>query len=180
MEKLQFKKGQLIAYGSNGVCVVDEIKKMSLLPDMPAEMYYILHTVRDEASKVFVPVDNTGLVSRMRNIMNEEQVEHMLKTTDLEDITWNNDRRARSDEFHSIIVEGVSGRLLSMICCIHRRKEHLSDEGKNLPVTDSNALKTAEKLLEDEIACVMHMGENEVCEYIRKTIDSRENTYYTI
>lgn len=173
MDELQFTEGQLVAYGASGVCVIDEIKKMRLLPDMPSEMYYILRTIRDGASKVFVPVNNTGLVSKMRSIMNEDQIKKMIEDTGFDEMQWNDNRRERSDEFHNIIGEGVSGKLLSMIYCIHKRKDSLTDMGKKLPVTDSNALKTAEKLLEDEIACVMHIEEDDVYDFIKETLGKR-------
>lgn len=173
MSELQFREGQLVAYGANGVCVVDEIKKMKLMPDMAPEMYYILKTIRDDASKVFVPVNNSRLVSRMRNVMNEDQLRSMISTTQIDEMSWNDNRRERADEFHDIIGEGVSGKLLSMVYCLHKRKESLMDAGKKLPVTDSNALKTAERLLEDEISCVMHIEEKDVYDFIRGIIGSR-------
>ena len=167
MGKMQFEKGQIIAYGTNGICIVDDIKPMKIISDAPLEPYYVLKLKRDTQSKVFVPVGNETLTSKMRDPMEKEEILDMLKHVKSDKMKWDTDRRARADMFRDILVEGVSLGLLKMVICLYERKRYLYKSGKKLPVTDTNTLKTAVRLLEEEVGYVLDIDEDKVGAFIR-------------
>lgn len=81
-------------------------------------------------------------------------------------------RCAFSDEsFHEILSNGVNQDLILMIRCLHRKRQELVQLGKKLPARDSNTLKTAERLVEEEFAHVLHIKCEEVSDYIRDVLD---------
>ena len=169
----QFETGQVLAYGMNGICTVDEIKSMKITQDSKPELYYVLRLRRDDKSFVSVPVANEKLISKIRQPMSKENVQEMLKDAKTKKMVWDSDRRARSERFREIINGGVSTDLLRMIVCINDRKRKLYKEGKKLPVTDTNTFKSAVKLFEEEVAYVIGIGEEEVGSYVLETANIR-------
>ena len=169
----QFETGQVLAYGMNGICTVDEIKSMKITQDSKPELYYVLRLRRDDKSFVSVPVANEKLTAKIRQPMSREMVQEMLKDAKTKKMVWDSDRRARSERFREIINGGVSTDLLRMIVCINDRKRKLYKEGKKLPVTDTNTFKSAVKLFEEEVAYVIGIREEEVVSYVRETANIR-------
>lgn len=59
-----------------------------------------------------------------------------------------------------------------MIRCLHRKRQGAgSAREKTARARDSNALKTAERLVEEEFAHVLHIKCEEVSDYIRDVLD---------
>ena len=57
-----------------------------------------------------------------------------------------------------------------MIRCIYMRKLELDQVGKKLPAADTNTLKSAEKLVEEEFSHVLGIEREDVGTYIRSVI----------
>ena len=102
-----------------------------------------------------------------------DDIMHRMGLSD-EDVKWVNDRRARGDYFKSILSEGVSGHLLSMITCIYEKKRELAKQGKKLSVTDTTTLRSAEKLVEEEFAWALEMDPQDIPAFIRKRLHIQE------
>lgn len=170
MEEVQFEVGQFVVYGTNGICIVDSIEPMSFAVGMPKELYYVLGQKKNRATQFFVPLKNEKLTSKMRPLMQKEDIEDILMGLADEDVSWNDDRRARAEYFKSILSDGVSSRLLSMITCIYEQKRKLARVSKKLPVTDATILRQAEKLVEEEFGHVLELDPEEVPKYIRKRL----------
>ncbi|MBQ6496192.1 MAG: CarD family transcriptional regulator [Firmicutes bacterium] len=171
MGKMHFEKGQLLVYGTSGVCVLDDIRLMKITSDSLPEPYYILKLKRDTQSSVFVPVGNEALTSKMRELMSRDDIINMLEGAKDDLMEWDTDRRARTDRFRDILLDGVSDDLLRMVICLYEREKVLYKQGKKLPVTDSNTLKSAVKLLEEEFSYVLEIPQEEVGAFIRKELE---------
>lgn len=174
MEKDEFVKGDIVAYGKNGVCSVEEIKPMSFSAGMKESLYYILKPEANPESKIFVPVENEGLVSKMRELMTKDEIDSLILDTKDREIKWDTNRRYRNENFHEILSRGVHSDMLLMIRCIIRKKNELMEIGKKLPTTDSNTLKSAEKLVQEEFSYVLNIENTEVERYIKNTLDMSE------
>ena len=154
MGKMHFEKGQLLVYGTSGVCVLDDIRLMKITSDSLPEPYYILKLKRDT-----------------RELMSRDDIINMLEGAKDDLMEWDTDRRARTDRFRDILLDGVSDDLLRMVICLYEREKVLYKQGKKLPVTDSNTLKSAVKLLEEEFSYVLEIPQEEVGAFIRKELE---------
>ena len=67
-------------YGLTGVCKVADIRKESA-GNQRGEEYFILHPVKDEHSKIMIPVSRGK--ARMRPLVNKTEVMKFM-----EDMTW--------------------------------------------------------------------------------------------
>ena len=174
MIQAQYEVGQYVVYGTNGICIIDSIERMSFTAGAPGEIYYVLRQHKNPSNKYFVPMKNEEILSKLREPMCREDIEDILMGLSDEDVKWINDRRQRGEYFREILHDGVSGRLLSMIICIYEKKRELAKNGKKLSVTDQTTLKSAEKLVEEEFAWALEMDPNDIPAFIRRRLHIQE------
>lgn len=174
MSNVNYEKGHYVVYGTNGICMIEDIKEMSFASGMEKNTYYILKPASAGASTVFVPADNEKLMAKMRPLMTKAEIDSLLLGMQGKEIAWNNDRRARNELFHDIMAEGITEDLLLMIGCIYNRKRENYAKGRKLPTMDSNMLKAAEKLVEEEFAYVLQIAQKDVGKYIRNLLEVPE------
>ena len=171
MNRNGFDIGEYVSYGINGMCNIEDISPMQLSQSVEKMMYYILRPESNPKSTIFVPVNNQKLVSKMREPMTKDEINAMLVRMKDRTLEWEKDVRFRTESFHEILNNGVNQDLILMIRCLHRKRQELVQLGKKLPARDSNTLKTAERLVEEEFAHVLHIKCEEVSDYIRDVLD---------
>ena len=171
MNRNGFDIGEYVSYGINGMCNIEDIRPMQLSQSVEKMMYYILRPESNPKSTIFVPVNNQKLVSKMREPMTKDEINAMLVRMKDRTLEWEKDVRFRTESFHEILNNGVNQDLILMIRCLHRKRQELVQLGKKLPARDSNTLKTAERLVEEEFAHVLHIKWEEVSDYIRDVLD---------
>ena len=171
MNRNGFDIGEYVSYGINGMCNIEDIRPMQLSQSVEKMMYYILRPECNPKSTIFVPVNNQKLVSKMREPMTKDEINAMLVRMKDRTLEWEKDVRFRTESFHEILNNGVNQDLILMIRCLHRKRQELVQLGKKLPARDSNTLKTAERLVEEEFAHVLHIKCEEVSDYIRDVLD---------
>lgn len=171
MNRNGFDIGEYVSYGINGMCNIEDIRPMQLSQSVEKMMYYILRPESNPKSTIFVPVNNQKLVSKMREPMTKDEINAMLVRMKDRTLEWEKDVRFRTESFHEILNNGVNQDLILMIRCLYRKRQELVQLGKKLPARDSNTLKTAERLVEEEFAHVLHIKCEEVSDYIRDVLD---------
>ena len=171
MNRNGFDIGEYVSYGINGMCNIEDVRPMQLSQSVEKMMYYILRPESNPKSTIFVPVNNQKLVSKMRELMTKDEINAMLVRMKDRTLEWEKDVRFRTESFHEILNNGVNQDLILMIRCLHRKRQELVQLGKKLPARDSNTLKTAERLVEEEFAHVLHIKCEEVSDYIRDVLD---------
>ena len=171
MNRNGFDIGEYVSYGINGMSNIEDIRPMQLSQSVEKMMYYILRPESNPKSTIFVPVNNQKLVSKMRELMTKDEINAMLVRMKDRTLEWEKDVRFRTESFHEILSNGVNQDLILMIRCLHRKRQELVQLGKKLPARDSNTLKTAERLVEEEFAHVLHIKCEEVSDYIRDVLD---------
>ena len=50
MENIRYTKGELVVYGTNGICIVDDIQKMAFPMETEEHTYYVLRPVGNKNS----------------------------------------------------------------------------------------------------------------------------------
>ena len=160
-----FSVGQNVLYGTNGVCVVDDITEKKV--GKVSMEYYVLKPLDTNFSTLFVPVNNEKLVKKIRSIMTKDKIEEVLsKLPDSGE--WNDNKQERSEEFKEIISEGEFGELIKMIRLIYSHSAELSNLGRHLHMSDERFLKEAEKMVSEEIALVYNIDRQQAIEMILK------------
>ena len=158
-----FCGGQTVLYGSNGVCMVDDVTEKRI--GKTKMQYYVLKPLCNNTSTLFVPTANQQLVSKMRRILTEDEAEAILR--DLPPCgDWNDNKQERSEQFRAIITEGSCVELIRLIRLVRTHEQEQLAGGKRLHITDERFLKEAEKMICEEFSLVLHISRDEVLERI--------------
>ena len=158
-----FCVGQTVLYGSNGVCMVDDVTEKRI--GKTKMQYYVLKPLCNNTSTLFVPTANQQLVSKMRRILTEDEAEAILR--DLPPCgDWNDNKQERSEQFRAIITEGSCVELIRLMRLVRTHEQEQLAGGKRLHITDERFLKEAEKMICEEFSLVLHISRDEVLERI--------------
>ena len=158
-----FCVGQTVLYGSNGVCMVDDVTEKRI--GKTKMQYYVLKPLCNNTSTLFVPTANQQLVSKMRRILTEDEAEAILR--DLPPCgDWNDNKQERSEQFRAIITEGSCVELIRLIRLVRTHEQEQLAGGKRLHISDERFLKEAEKMVCEEFSLVLHISRDEVLERI--------------
>ena len=158
-----FCVGQTVLYGSNGVCMVDDVTEKRI--GKTKMQYYVLKPLCNNTSTLFVPTANQQLVSKMRRILTEDEAEAILRNLPPCG-DWNDNKQERSEQFRAIITEGSCVELIRLIRLVRTHEQEQLAGGKRLHITDERILKEAEKMICEEFSLVLHISRDEVLERI--------------
>ncbi len=158
-----FCVGQTVLYGSNGVCMVDDVTEKRI--GKTKIQYYVLKPLCNNTSTLFVPTANQQLVSKMRRILTEDEAEAILRNLPPCG-DWNDNKQERSEQFRAIITEGSCVELIRLIRLVRTHEQEQLAGGKRLHITDERFLKEAEKMICEEFSLVLHISRDEVLERI--------------
>jgi len=167
---IMYKIGDLFIYGTSGACKIIEIKEEKFSTEV--KTYYILAPVNDLKSTIFVPVDNEKLVSKMKKILNEDELMSLIKSIPNMDNIWIENINIRREEYKKIINSNERTKILSLLKTLYERKQNLADIGKKLSVYDEKFLHQAQKIIHSEVAAVFNMNTNEVEPMIKEAINA--------
>ncbi|MBQ8174351.1 MAG: CarD family transcriptional regulator [Clostridia bacterium] len=112
---MQLTKGELVIYGTSGVCRIEDIKEESFTGE--ARPYYILRPTADTGnSKIFVPADNETLVGSMQRLLSAEELLAAIRETPaIPSEEWPQDGRARNKRCKELLASGDRTCLISLI-----------------------------------------------------------------
>ena len=158
-----FCVGQTVLYGSNGVCMVDDVTEKRI--GKTKIQYYVLKPLCNNTSTLFVPTANQQLVSKMRRILTEDEAEAILRNLPPCG-DWNDNKQERSEQFRAIITEGSCVELIRLIRLVRTHGQEQLAGGKRLHISDERFLKEAEKMVCEEFSLVLHISRDEVLERI--------------
>ena len=162
-----FSIGEYIIYGSNGVCLVEDINVMG--SGESKKEYYCLKPVNDREGKIFTPVDNKKVI--MRRILSlEEATELIDNIPDIEQM-WITDERKRESDYKQALQTCDCRELIRIIKTMHLRKQERLAKGMKSTVVDDRYLREAENNLYSELSLAMGKEKNEMEAYISERIE---------
>ena len=163
-----FSVNEKIHYGGSGVCVIQEIATMRF--GRTREKYYVLKPVYQNASVIYVPVENQQLVSKMRPVLSREEVDRLIEGIAEIPTAWEEDPQARKASFDALLRSNECRSLIVIIKTLHAQKERRQADGKTLHVADETYLREAQRLLYDEFAGALEIQPTQVHAYIQSKL----------
>lgn len=163
-----YEKGDLIIYGKQGVCRIENIGIININKKPSEKEYYTLNPVFMDG-KTYVPVDTSIY---MRHLITLEEVKSLLsKIPDIETVVIENKNiKQLTDYYKKTINEYTCDGLLQLICNLQAKQKLLSSQKKQLGQTEQKYKKEAEDLLHQEFAAVLNVSQDEVIEYFAEHI----------
>lgn len=163
-----FSVNEKIHYGGSGVCVIQEIATMRF--GRTREKYYVLKPVYQNASVIYVPVENQQLVSKMRPVLSREEVDRLIEGMAEIPTAWEEDPQARKASFDALLRSNECRSLIVIIKTLHAQKQRRQADGKTLHVADETYLREAQRLLYDEFAGALEIQPTQVHAYIQSKL----------
>ena len=160
-------KHDFVHYGAYGVCQVEDIRPIRFGPDTPRREYYVLKPISQDGASIFVPADNQKLMSRMRPVLSEEEIDRLLATCREEHLSWTEDRKQRLDTFQEILRRSDERSLLLLVRCLYEKSR---ESAKGLFSTDAQILKKAEAMISQSFAFSLRIDKQQVGSYIRRKL----------
>lgn len=142
-----YKIGTYISYRSEGVCVINEIKQQKFGALDTASEYYVLSPIVDLNSKLYVPVNNEVLVSKMRPLCSADELNAMVIELREEKMEWIKEPRPRNNAFREILSLGDRVALIKLVHTLVAQAEVFESIGKTLTQGDEMTLKRAKDML---------------------------------
>ena len=164
---MNYQVGDMILYGTQGVCRIAEIAERDFSGN--SMLYYILKPVFDERSTLYVPVYGEA-ADKLRRILSVPEVYKLIKAMPDEDTIWIENEAVRRKKHKEIISQGDRQELDKLIKTIYLHDKKQKAIGKKLHVADERFMKDAEKILYDEFAYVLNIEPDQVVTFITEEI----------
>lgn len=147
-----YQVGELVQYGTSGICRVEEIVQGVPWLQKDTECYLLVPVSKKE-EKIYTPVDNDKV--KMRRILSGEEVaELMEKVSEIEGPAILNEKQCESiyrEELYSV----DCSRWLGLLKTLYARKAARTAAGKKVTATDERYLKSVEERIKEELNLVI-------------------------
>lgn len=164
-----FQKGELVIYGNNGICRIEEIGvPVGTLMGRSGKQYYTLSPVFG-SGEIYAPLDTKVF---MRPILTKEQAEQMIQQIPeiQEESVVGQDVRALSEKYKSFLNTHQCEDLIKLIKTVYVKEKVMEENGKKLAKTEQEFSKQAKELLHRELSLALDMPYEEIPAYITKKI----------
>ncbi len=166
-----FKANDLVLYGAQGVCRIQEIATKTV--DGQETQYYSLRPVYAPQSSIFVPVDNEKLTGRMRRMLTKAEIQALIDGLPSMETIWIPGETLRKEKYKAILLGGDRLQLCALIKTLYLHRREQQQKSKKLHINDERYLKEAEKVLYSEFALVLDKKPEEIPGYIEAHLTAR-------
>lgn len=166
-----FKKGDIVLYGSNGICDITDISTVDIPGVARDRLYYVL-SARNSKSTIYVATD--GNLSKMRKLISREEAMALISRMGEIEPLKIKDTKKPDAEYKEVLQKCDCEELLRLIKCLYYRKKQRLDEGKKVTAIDDKYMHLAEDLLYQELGVVIDIPRDQVLDYIIKAIESKD------
>ncbi|WP_122640250.1 CarD family transcriptional regulator [Romboutsia sp. Marseille-P6047] len=165
-----YKVGDLIIYGSSGVCKVEDIGVPNITGINNNKDYYTLKPVYQDG-KIFTPVDTNIF---MRPIMSYKEVQELIDIipTMQKDLIYDKNARVVEDYYKEFLETHDCSELLILIKMLYEKKADTINNKKKPSQIDEKFMSIAENLINEEFSVVLGIEKDEVPNYIGSKLDN--------
>ncbi len=164
-----YQVGEKIIYGSNGVCIIEEIKMIEVPRTDEEKAYYIIKPMFQEC-RISVPVDTKMF---MRPIISAEEAQALIEGLPLVEAQpyFNTALRQLQDYYEKKIATHDCGTLAEMLIALYRKREQMLSQKRKFGAIDERYMKRAEELLFGELSVVLELTKAEVRQAIAAKLE---------
>ena len=165
-----FQIGELVVYGSTGVCRVEGIAGLDQPGRDRGKRYYLLKPLWQDGV-IYAPVDS-GKVP-MRPVMGREEAEALIdRMPEIPAAPWRGGTpQALTQQYQSAVRDGGHQALIGMMKAIHHKRGVAEAKNRRLGMIDERYMKQAERMLYGELATALEIDYDEVEDYIAARLE---------
>ena len=160
-----FEVSQLVVYGGHGVCCVIGIEERVV--DRRPVSYFVLEPVTQPGTRFFIPSHNQIALSKVRYLLEREQLLAILDDPVSEQV-WLPDDNRRKQLYRQIIASNDATAIFGMLCVLEQRKQLQMETGRKIHICDENFMRDAYKILCSELCVVLQIPQADVMHFLRQ------------
>ena len=164
-----YKVGDLIHYGSIGVCRVTDITTRDFLGLDEDQLFYVLTPLYQDCT-ISVPVNNTKIF--MRPIISKGEAERLIDMVPTIQAEAYHSKVVRElvDHYEETLNTHDCAELIELTMSIYAKKEYVEQQNRKLGAVDERYMKQAEELLFGELAAALGIPKESVPDYIAERV----------
>ena len=166
-----YQPGDMIIYGSTGVCEVKEITTPDFEKDK-SKLYYALDPVYQDGV-IYTPVETKVF---MRPIITKEAADELIdKIPAMESETepyHNKALRELEEHYNTYLKSHNCEDLIELVMSIYIKKQDLLSQHRKFGAVDERDMKRAEDLLDGEFAVALGIEKSQVGAYISQRVEA--------
>ena len=166
------KIGALIVYGAEGVCRVEDIKSLSFA-GLEEKEYYILVPELNSSSKLYLPMDNEKLMSRVQRLLSYEEITELINS-DEEIIEWVEDSKLRNKYYKEILSSYDRKKIFALAKQLYLIKTGKLAVKKAFTSWMDDILKKTSQILFSEFSYVVEITQDDLLPFIAGEIKCEE------
>lgn len=166
-----YKLNDYVTYRKSGICRIVDIITQSFA-GQGKRKYYVLNSVYDSNTKVFVPV-GSPLEEEMGRMLSVDEIHAIIDESNNIQITWADDCKTRAGIFESIIESGDKAKMLCLIKAVSEYKIIVEEQKKKMKATDTKYMALAEGIVSGEFAFPLNIQKNQVMNYIKEYLEKQ-------
>ena len=154
------QQGELVVYGSTGVCRVEGIGNPDPR-DRSGRQYYLLKPLYQDGT-IYTPVEG-GKVP-MRPVMSAAEAEELIAQIPQlnPEVCRERTLQLLSQRYQAMLHSGNSRDLLELTISVCRKRRQAEEQNRRLGMVDERFAKQAERLLFGELAVALNVAPEEV------------------
>lgn len=160
--------GDHVVYGTNGVCIVHDIKK-SPFDENDTRLFYLLAPIDSTSNlMIYTPVEGGNVL--IRDLVSEEEARKLFELIpEIESVTIPLERK-RKDVYREVISSTALVDYVRIIKTVAQRRVEFKKSRRRLPDLDSDYEHTARTCLYGELADVLGMCRDDINTKINELI----------
>ncbi len=168
-ENYPFKIGECVIYRQSGIYRIEELKKERFHSDRE-QLYYVLKSIHNAQSSVFVPAEQDQTNLCLRRPLDKAQVRSLLKHAKSAACDWIADTKARAVQYQEFIRSGDTAKIFGVYLRLCAYKAELEQEKRRFYASDEKLLEIAERLIYEEFSFALGVDKAEIPKLIRQAL----------
>ena len=168
-----FQPGELVVYGTTGVCRVEAVTRLNAAGPDRDKQYYQLNPLHQDGV-IYTPVDNPKVA--IRPIITQEEAEALIDLIpSMEaEIYHAPTLQALAQHYQSTVRSHDCRDLIGLMLSIYAKQKEAEAHKRRLGLVDERYRKQAERLLHGELSVVLGIPFEEVPTYIARRISAKK------
>ena len=166
-----FQAGDLVVYGTTGVCRVESIDQPNMTGADRNKKYYRLKPFYQDGV-IYTPVDNTKV--SIRPVITREEAEELIDLIPSirAEVYRAPTLQALAQHYQSAVRSRNCQGLVELMMSIYTKQQQARAQNRRLGMVDERFMKQAERLLYGEFSIALEIPRENVAGYIRERYET--------
>ena len=168
-----YQPGELVVYGTTGVCRVEGVERPALPGTDREREYYLLKPLWQDGV-IYAPVDSEKVP--MRPVISRQEAEELIdRIPSMEVETWRAPTlQALAQHYQSAVRSHDCADLVALTMSIYQKRRQAEAQNRRLGMVDERYQKQAERLLFGEFSAALGIPYDQVVPYIARRVEERK------